>query len=460
MGKQRLHVEKTESGDPLKCIHLRHPNRVFPRVPKGYAVARLVMIRPDPPVTPSHRARGARPSVQKPEASRASEPESAKPVDLREQEGQLSALRGSWTVRLLRLDPAVVAAHHIKATEPPEEPRVSTLEIKSRKKRRVRARKGRTDRKRQRDTLPAELRKDAPEHNGDDEEDISKTLSQSQNGASMPVVNTPDISKTLSQSQNGALMPVVNTPDQSCSSESAITPDHPMPQAKEKLHTCSECGEGFQTLPKLLIHQKIHMGKQQLTCSECGKSFIFHSLLVMHKRIHTEVWREAHSEREKPYACTACGNRFSDPATLIKHHKIHAKLKPYACSECDKTFCAPQNLNNHMRQHAREKPYTCPECSKGFSSSTTLQKHQEIHAGVRSVPQPEVTAPDSVKPYTCLKCGARFSASVGLMKHQQTHMGVKPHKCDECGKSFNYSLRLKIHQRVHAGQRDMPKIES
>ncbi|KAM9492805.1 uncharacterized protein ACWYII_004513 isoform 1-T1 [Salvelinus alpinus] len=162
-------------------------------------------------------------------------------------------------------------------------------------------------------------------------------------------------------------------------------------------HQCSHCGNCFNHLSTLKVHEIIHTGEKPYHCSQCGKCFKQLGNLKEHERIHTG---------EKPYHCSQCGKGFSQSANLKQHERIHTGEKPYHCSQCGKSCNDLGNLKKHERIHTGEKPYHCSQCGKCFNRPGELKKHERIHT--------------REKPYHCSQCDKCFKQLGNLKEHEYT----------------------------------------
>ncbi|XP_062829489.1 zinc finger protein 331 [Anolis carolinensis] len=268
--------------------------------------------------------------------------------------------------------------------------------------------------------------------------------------------------------------------------------------ARERLYTCSECGQCFTQNMALMLHKTLHAGKGQLkwnesgkcvdeykwphlgqeeifeetedfigwecgkyfiqSSQEFGKSFAYSSHLMKHEGLQTG---------EKPYQCEECGKCFPYSSELVRHKRLHTGEKPYQCQECGKCFAYSSALVRHKRLHTGEKPYQCQECGKYFASSSTLVKHKRLHTGEKPYQCQECgkcfvcnsrlvshkMLHTEEKPYQCQECGKCFASSSGLVKHNRLHTGEKPYQCQECGKFFADSSALVSHKRLHTGDK-------
>ncbi|XP_063806882.1 zinc finger protein 485-like isoform X2 [Pseudophryne corroboree] len=141
---------------------------------------------------------------------------------------------------------------------------------------------------------------------------------------------------------------------------------------KEKLHTCTQCGESWNRLIDFLTHQMGNCQDRPYQCSMCAKTFVKKQHLSAHRRTHTE---------DKPYKCNQCGRSFRQSSTLTTHLWSHAGHKPFHCTCCTKRFSRKTDLVAHMRRHTGERPYECPYCWDRFIRKKSLQRHLQKHSG-------------------------------------------------------------------------------
>ncbi|XP_077187046.1 uncharacterized protein LOC143834263 [Paroedura picta] len=223
---------------------------------------------------------------------------------------------------------------------------------------------------------------------------------------------------------------------------------------REKLHTCTDCGESFCERSSLARHKKTHTGEKPHKCEACGKNFSLKSSLIRHQRTHADEkdggglglsrnsglrGKRGTQARKEPYRCYTCGKTFRNKAHFIIHERTHTGEKPFRCHDCGKSFRNSSHLILHKRTHTGEKPYKCSVCGKSFNQSSNLIRHERTHTGE--------------KPYSCSVCGKSFSWGPELQIHERIHTGEKPYKCSDCEKSFsNYSSFIR-HKRIHTGEK-------
>ena len=124
--------------------------------------------------------------------------------------------------------------------------------------------------------------------------------------------------------------------------------------AKQKCHSCGQCGKRFPTMFGLKIHQKFHTGKKPYGCDQCGQHFSTMFGLKIHQRFHTG---------KKLYGCEKCGQHadvfFSSMAHLKRHQQFHLTkeylllwgflkctyINQHISSTISKTISFPRHLN-------------------------------------------------------------------------------------------------------------------
>uniref|UniRef100_A0A803YPJ0 C2H2-type domain-containing protein n=1 Tax=Meleagris gallopavo TaxID=9103 RepID=A0A803YPJ0_MELGA len=130
-------------------------------------------------------------------------------------------------------------------------------------------------------------------------------------------------------------------------------------------------GAAFRLQISLIMHQRIHAGKNEMaflcpqpskransekgsgfkygfvrpnnmverpyTCSQCKESFSLEVSLILHQKLHT-------GKGDGPLTCTYCGKDFRDLSKAIRHQRIHTGERPYQCTECGKSFIRRDHL--------------------------------------------------------------------------------------------------------------------
>ncbi|XP_012276103.1 zinc finger protein 341 isoform X2 [Orussus abietinus] len=201
---------------------------------------------------------------------------------------------------------------------------------------------------------------------------------------------------------------------------------------KRSEYRCHVCGQVFDTLSDLGLHQYTHSVQKQKTtekyycCSVCKSSFSNLEALQHHVDTTTH-----------DYTCTHCGKSFLIERFLRRHLKTHVSLARFACEDCGKAFKTEQYLANHKLIHSEETPFTCPSCPARFKRKDRLGRHMLIH--------------DLTKRLKCpfrgyLGCMSEFSRPDKLKRHLLTHSNIKRFSCGHCNRNFHRAQALKHHE--------------
>ncbi|KAI4489861.1 hypothetical protein M0804_004043 [Polistes exclamans] len=201
---------------------------------------------------------------------------------------------------------------------------------------------------------------------------------------------------------------------------------------KRSEYRCHVCGEVFNTLSDLGLHQYAHSVQKQKTtekyycCNVCKSSFSNLEALQHHTETTTH-----------DYACLHCGKSFLIERFLRRHLKTHASSARFACEECGKAFKTEQYLANHKLIHSEETPFLCPHCPARFKRKDRLGRHMLIH--------------DLTKRLKCpfrgyLGCMSEFSRPDKLKRHLLTHSNIKRFSCSHCNRNFHRAQALKHHE--------------
>ncbi|KAJ8684106.1 hypothetical protein QAD02_019898 [Eretmocerus hayati] len=206
---------------------------------------------------------------------------------------------------------------------------------------------------------------------------------------------------------------------------------------KRAEYRCHICGEAFNTLTDLGLHQYTHSIQKQKTtekyycCSVCKSSFSNLEALQHHTETTTH-----------DYACPHCGKSFLIERFLRRHLKTHASSARFVCGECGKAFKTEQYLANHKLIHSEETPFLCPHCPARFKRKDRLGRHMLIH--------------DLTKRLKCpfrghLGCMREFSRPDKLKRHLLTHSNIKRFSCTHCNRHFHRAQTLKHHELLKHG---------
>ncbi|XP_046746139.1 zinc finger protein 341-like [Diprion similis] len=201
---------------------------------------------------------------------------------------------------------------------------------------------------------------------------------------------------------------------------------------KRSEYRCHVCGEVFNTLSDLGLHQYTHSFQKQKTsekyycCSVCKSSFANLEALQHHTETTTHN-----------YACPHCSKSFPVERYLRRHLKTHATSAEFTCEDCGKAFKTEQYLANHRLIHSEATPFPCPHCSAKFKRKDRLGRHMLIH--------------DLTKRLKCpfrgyLGCMSEFSRPDKLKRHLLTHSNIKRFNCTHCSRNFHRAQALKHHE--------------
>ncbi|XP_057328163.1 zinc finger protein 341-like isoform X1 [Microplitis mediator] len=201
---------------------------------------------------------------------------------------------------------------------------------------------------------------------------------------------------------------------------------------KRSEYRCHVCGEIFNTLSDLGLHQYVHSVQKQKTtekyycCTVCKSSFSNLEALQHHTETTTH-----------DYACPHCGKSFLIERFLRRHLKTHVSSAKFACEDCGKAFKTEQYLANHKLIHSEETPFICPQCPARFKRKDRLGRHMLIH--------------DLTKRLKCpfrgyLGCMSEFSRPDKLKRHLLTHSNIKRFTCIQCNRDFNRAQATKHHE--------------
>jgi hypothetical protein len=180
-------------------------------------------------------------------------------------------------------------------------------------------------------------------------------------------------------------------------------------------------------------------------CEDCGETFAGKQSLLRHiSTIHMGV---------KGHMCEYCRKEFTQPYGLRKHIEArHLGIK-HKCPHCDIEYASSVVLNNHVKTiHTKERCNFCEVCGETFASKATLNVHKYIH-------YPELRPQKQEKEnFTCDECGKDYASRPGLRDHiAAVHMGLKNFLCDLCDQAFGRRSCLAQHKQCHHGVGPRPK---
>ena len=122
-----------------------------------------------------------------------------------------------------------------------------------------------------------------------------------------------------------------NFPQSSLVKENSVTTTifQALPMEKLKKLPCDVCGQIFENVYDLKLHQIQHFGDEKYKCLVCLKSFSTKG--SFHRHQHTHI-------KEKTFLCTRCPKIFKNKTTLQLHLMAHDGKKPYTCHICQQPF--------------------------------------------------------------------------------------------------------------------------
>lgn len=130
---------------------------------------------------------------------------------------------------------------------------------------------------------------------------------------------------------------------------------------------CEECGDKFQSLSNLKLHENKHKNFLPFKCNKCDKGFALKCNLTNHLKF-------THSDK-KNFKCDKCDKRFCRPNSLKQHLLSHSKQRPFKCSLCSKAFVEHRMFLRHKKIHSDEKEYDCPLCVTKCGRKDNFMRH-------------------------------------------------------------------------------------
>lgn len=209
---------------------------------------------------------------------------------------------------------------------------------------------------------------------------------------------------------------------------------------KQKIHQCSVCKTGFDSLCELnehLLYDSVQV------CRNCNNVVAI-----------TELHRHMKDHNAATVLCTKCLKPFDCVDALEVHNKSH-RTDDQKCNFCHTPFETAFELLAHMKKNHRKY---CPNCNKTFINLICFDKHAESCTSKVS--------------YTCSDCDAKFTTFRNLYEHlkesrkracwvcgelcpiDRFREHLKRHDmptfcCDVCPDTFYNISRLRLHKRIH-----------
>lgn len=142
----------------------------------------------------------------------------------------------------------------------------------------------------------------------------------------------------------------------------------------------------------------------------------------------------------------SCYMPFQDKDLLKKHADAEHFESENACPTCGKLFKWPSSLRNHMQSHLKEGDqkkhmFICPFCGKKFNTRTGFRSHEAIYHTKNLRHNCDWSG-----------CDKKFYNASDLVIHKRTHTGELPYTCSYCGNGFVSKSRMMQHERqMHLG---------
>ena len=136
----------------------------------------------------------------------------------------------------------------------------------------------------------------------------------------------------------------------------------------------SSCSMMFAELDDFLEHTKSHK-RSEYRCHVCGEVFNTLSDLGLHQYAHSV---QKQKTTEKYYCCATCKSSFSNLEAL--QHHTETTTHDYACPHCGKSFLIERFLRRHLKTHVSSAKFACEDCGKAFKTEQYLANHKLIHS--------------------------------------------------------------------------------
>ena len=206
---------------------------------------------------------------------------------------------------------------------------------------------------------------------------------------------------------------------------------------------CHLCPMNFASKEKFRRHYKeVHEGNVFL-CPECGEQFNRLGNVKIHqKHAHSsknDPQLKANSENE--HKCTICPKKFKEKKYLNQHIKRrHQTVVKSGSSFYVRNVGADLNTKRTWR---------CLNCGKVFNKSYDLARHnRNVHKLVHSAGEVAV--------FTCHICSTACSSKKALMKHRIRDHPKVAYSCEFCDQGFEKGSQLYMHKYYHHSDSSWP----
>ena len=144
---------------------------------------------------------------------------------------------------------------------------------------------------------------------------------------------------------------------------------------KRSEYRCHVCGETFNTLSDLGLHQYTHSVQKQKTTEK----YEIHSSFTLNVFLFSFFFSlYLFVNHFRYYCCSVCKSSFSNLEAL--QHHTETTTHDYACPHCGKSFLIERFLRRHLKTHASSARFACEDCGKAFKTEQYLANHKLIHS--------------------------------------------------------------------------------
>uniref|UniRef100_A0A8C4TN02 C2H2-type domain-containing protein n=1 Tax=Erpetoichthys calabaricus TaxID=27687 RepID=A0A8C4TN02_ERPCA len=238
-------------------------------------------------------------------------------------------------------------------------------------------------------------------------------------------------------------------------------------------YMCSECGQLFNMLEEVLIHQQSHFVGAEVY--EDGASGEAEDLEEENSPLMEEENTEGVEQvqiaglagvHESHYQCLECGQLLMSPDELLQHQELHMKDALASQGKWNKPGLS---LPPETQQSTQQIHYQCLECQALFDSPDMWLAHRQTH-----------TKPQQQKPGVLCGCplvlvqplgGSVIALSDSEHSYQRATVGtcldeddepmqIHPYECSECGALFQTPEEFLEHQGAHFLEADKESGET